>query len=296
MGWYDEAVKSVPDATYAVLWAINNDVMDGKLLSDEQVGRSLFAQHTGAACLLTISTDGQLSFMVEAEAAVFKVMRITERLRTKFKGVNILGFLASDMGPSMEQAKPELWGAAPKFIQDPQDPYGAVRGFAQSLGEDGFKTYYTDFLKRFINPEDDMKKMALLGLNMLRIPLPIEMFLEPGDVEDGGQQFMIRCYQVGIPVLDKLFDMGDKYSIGICLSNFDQISAPTSSLTGRERVRLHVQSIERMCARYSRRRSFVAVDLLNEGQYSVPMDVGDIRGSRSSGPWLLAFHETTISH
>jgi len=129
----------------------------------------------------------------------------------------------------------------------------------------GFKKHYNRNLVEWLNPDKTFARLKRLGINAVKIPLPEDMMLPLYQ----GFTFMTthpklkieemaKGYHDGLAMLDKAFDAGDKYQIGIYVSNYARAH-------GKKYDQLNwILGIKTIMERYRKRKSFIGIDLINQ--------------------------------
>ena len=72
---------------------------------------------------------------------------------------------------------------------------------------------------------------------------------------------MVKCYNVSLPYLEKVYDAGTKYRIGVYVA---VVGGRGISHTEQD-VTYYVKGVEEVVRRFHKKDSFVGIDLLDEG-------------------------------
>jgi aryl-phospho-beta-D-glucosidase BglC (GH1 family) len=89
------------------------------------------------------------------------------------------------------------------------------------LEEKIFQTKYKKNLKEWIDLDPVFSRLKALGINAVRIPIPVEALIpHTGGKIDYSDEYhmMIMCYQDAIPYLHKVYEMASKYRIAVYLA------------------------------------------------------------------------------
>lgn len=72
-----------------------------------------------------------------------------------------------------------------------------------------FQKHYSKNLRNFINLEKTFPTLKALGINVIRIPIPLDAILPPNN------DFMVKCYKDALPFLTTVYEAAAKYRIGV---------------------------------------------------------------------------------